>query len=565
MTRNDPLARVGTRRTRQTDRADPRQARNAAGGYVFELDDLARLRRFLVLGTDGGTYYASERELTRESAELVLRLARERPRELVDVIVETSLAGRAPRQQPCLFALAVAAATEDVEARRRALARLPAVARTGTHLFQFATYVELFRGWGPTLRRAVGDWYRRPLLVSDAVDGPSSYDRALRDLTYQVIKYRQRDGWTHRDLLRLAHPDPGDATDLKNLYEWVCRGFEVTADHRPALDLVWAYQQVQRTTDPRRVVELVREHRLPWEALPDWALTRAETWETLLDAGLPQTALLRQLPRLTRLGLIHPLGAWTQRVCEQLTDAERLRRARVHPLAVLTAHHTYEQGHGDQGRSTWTPSRPVLDALDAAFYASFGAVEPTGRRLMLALDVSGSMTVGRVARSPLTPREASAALALVTASVESSYEVVGFTSGGSQYFRPGYGWRGDSALTPLAISPRQRLADAVRAVSNLPFGGTDCALPMLHATRRGLEVDAFVIYTDSETWAGAVHPHQALREYRERSGIAARLVVVGLTSTGFTIADPADAGMLDVVGFDLATPQLVSDFVRGAT
>jgi 60 kDa SS-A/Ro ribonucleoprotein len=36
------------------------------------------------------------------------------------------------------------------------------------------------------------------------------------------------------------------------------------------------------------------------------------------------------------------------------------------------------------------------------------------------------------------------------------------------------------------------------------------------------------------------------------------------TCNGFSIADPNDPGMLDVVGFDTATPQLVSDFARGA-
>jgi 60 kDa SS-A/Ro ribonucleoprotein len=84
---------------------------------------------------------------------------------------------------------------------------------------------------------------------------------------------------------------------------------------------------------------------------------------------------------------------------------------------------------------------------------------------------------------------------------------------------------------------------------------------MLYALQRGLEVDAFVIYTDSETWAGAVHPSAALRRYREATGIAARLVVVGLTSTGFTIADPKDPGRLDVVGFDSTAPALIGDFV----
>jgi 60 kDa SS-A/Ro ribonucleoprotein len=68
-----------------------------------------------------------------------------------------------------------------------------------------------------------------------------------------------------------------------------------------------------------------------------------------------------------------------------------------------------------------------------------------------------------------------------------------------------------------------------------------------------------MIYTDSETWAGQVHPVQALRQYRDRMGVPAKLVVVGMASNGFSIADPNDAGMLDVVGFDTATPQVLAD------
>jgi len=38
------------------------------------------------------------------------------------------------------------------------------------------------------------------------------------------------------------------------------------------------------------------------------------------------------------------------------------------------------------------------------------------------------------------------------------------------------------------------------------------------------------------------------------------LVVVAMASNGFSIANPEDAGMLDVVGFDAATPALIADF-----
>jgi 60 kDa SS-A/Ro ribonucleoprotein len=214
----------------------------------------------------------------------------------------------------------------------------------------------------------------------------------------------------------------------------------------------------------------------------------------------------------------------------------------------------------------WTPVPAIVDALDAAFYTAFENVEPTDRRLLLALDVSGSMVGGSVAGVPgLSPRDASAALALVTAATESRYETVGFFSGKGGWKSGRSTWAGRvDGLTPLTISPRQRLDDVLRTIDGLPFGGTDCALPMLYAQARKLEIDTFVIYTDSETWAGDVHPARALADYRRASGIDARLIVVGMVSNGFSIADPNDPGMLDVVGFDTATPQLISDFARGA-
>jgi 60 kDa SS-A/Ro ribonucleoprotein len=211
-----------------------------------------------------------------------------------------------------------------------------------------------------------------------------------------------------------------------------------------------------------------------------------------------------------------------------------------------------------KGAGTWTPAREVVDALDGAFHLAFGGVQGTGRRMLLALDVSGSMTAPVHGLPFVSCREAAAAMALVTAATEPGYRAVAFTSGRYPSAHAGLG----TGLTPLTLSPRQRLDDVVRATSALAFGGTDCALPMVEALRRGWAVDAFVVYTDSETWAGSIHPAQALREYRERTGIAARLVVVAMASNGFSIADPDDAGMLDVVGFDTATPQVIADFVR---
>jgi 60 kDa SS-A/Ro ribonucleoprotein len=85
---------------------------------------------------------------------------------------------------------------------------------------------------------------------------------------------------------------------------------------------------------------------------------------------------------------------------------------------------------------------------------------------------------------------------------------------------------------------------------------------MLWAARNKLDVSAFITYTDSETWAGNIHPAQALRQYRNEFVSDAKAIVVGMTSNGFTLADPNDRGMLDVVGFDTAAPAVIADFVR---
>jgi 60 kDa SS-A/Ro ribonucleoprotein len=509
---------------------------NAAGGHAFAVSDWTRLDRFLVLGSEGGSYYASPRALTVENAVAVQRCIAQDGARAVAAIVAVSEGGRAPKQDPAIFALALAAASADLATRRAALAALPRVCRTGTHLFQFAEAVEAMRGWGRGLRRAVGGWYCA---------------KPVEALAFQAVKYRSRQGWSHRDLLRLAHPET-DEPARKALFDWICRGTVTEA----VPEIVHAFAQVQAEgVNGAAAAALVRSHGLPWEALPTGLMTSPAVNEALI-ARMPVGALVRQLGRLTAAGALAPFSEGTEHVRAVLSDRERILRARLHPMALLLALKTYASGHGQRGKLAWAPVGAIVEALNAAFYTAFSAVEPTGKRLVLALDVSGSMGGSTVAGSTLTAREAAAAMALVTAATEERWQVLGFTA------ESGRAWNEGSALTPLTIGPSMRLDQAVRATADLPFGATDCSLPMRWALERGVKADAFVVYTDSETWAGPVHPVQALRAYREKTGLPAKLVVVGLVSNGFSIADPGDPGMLDVVGFDAAAPAVIADFIR---
>lgn len=520
------------------------QVPNSAGGHAWEVDSMERLRRFLILGTEGGSYYAGERDLTKQALAGVRQAIAERPAEALGTIVDVSKRGRAPRNDEAIYALAIAASCPDEATRVKALYRLPDVCRTGTHLLQFARQVSTMRGHGRALNRALGEWYLRD----------------PREVAYQLVKYRQRDGWSHRDVLRLARPTPETALH-DELMHFATRGelkgkvFR-SGDDADALAPISAYLAAQKTSTPGETAALIAAYgsALPREALQSEHVADPDVQRALLAEGMPMIALMRNLGNLTRHGVIKPLGESNLDIAARLIDPGELRRSRLHPMQVLKALRTYADGGGYLSSNTWAPVPEIVAALDQAFGLAFDNVEPTGARHLLALDVSGSM-VNALMGGPLTCREGAAAMAMATARSGDPFHVVAFTGDGML--------RGPGRVEDLPVTAGQRLDDVVRMTSDLPFGPTDCALPMIDALERGLEVDVFVVYTDNETWHGSVHPAQALAEYRRRTGIPARLAIVGMVSNGFTIADPADPGMLDLVGFDASAPAVLAQFAAG--
>lgn len=526
----------GTASVPQSEPLDRRQVRNSAGGFTYALSDLDRLDRFLILGSEGGTYYASERALTRSNAAVVERLLAVDGLAVVARVVTLREEDRLPKLGPALLALAMALKLGDLPTRRAAAEAVPRVARTHTQLFQLATAVQVMGGWGRVTQRAFAKWYT---------------DMDARKVAYQAVKYQFREGWAGRDVLRMAHPRP-PSSDHDAVFRWMVNGWVGELPEQAPEDatrLLWAVEQARRAEDVGSIVTLIREHDLVRESIPTRFLNAPEVWEALLHSGrgMPMTAMLRNLAKMTAVGVLAPLSEPARFVAERLTDAEALRRARVHPIQVLSALRVYGRGRGVRGRLSWQPVGEIVDALDAAFGLAFGHIEPTGKRTLLALDVSGSMSWSEIAGVPgLTPREASAAMATVTLRSEPRVHTLAFSS----------------TLVPLRLGKADSLATVLGVVDRMPMGGTDVALPMVHATRQRLEVDTFVVYTDSETWFGDVHPARALQDYRQAMGIDARLIVVGMTATEFTVADPQDPGMLDVVGFDAAAPGIMADFAR---
>ena len=526
--------------------AKPTQVQNSCGAHVWAVNDWDRLNRFLILGAEGGTYYVGQMDLLKANHDVVLRLLKENGPKVVTTTTDISQAGRAYKNDPAVFVLALAATHGDEATKQAVREALPRVCRIGTHLFHWMQYTTALRGTGRMVRGAVADWYT-------AMDA----DR----LAYQAIKYQQRDGWSHRDLLRLAHAK-AQKKDQDAVFRWIVGGTKaleartvkrkvgkgVVERKYPSLkrylpDLIAAFEEA-KTADEKRLIALITDHGLPREAVPTEKLNSVAVWEALLQK-MPLTAMIRNLGKMTNVGLLKPLSAAAKLVSARLRDGDYLQKSRIHPMQVLLAAKTYGQGCGMKGNLTWTALGAVMTALDDAFYRTFANVRPVGKPMLIALDVSGSMG-SPIAGTPLSSCEAVTALALVHATVEpDNTHIFAFNEG----------------MQELPIRKGMTLADAMRYTESINGGGTNVSLAYEYALRHKLEVAGFVVMTDSETNAGP-HPFQRLREYRERHVADARSVVVATTSTSFSVNDPSDRYGLDVAGFDTAVPALIADFIR---
>lgn len=511
----------------QSEPESPKQVQNNAGGYSFKLDKWAQLERFLILGSEGGTYYASERDLTKENLTNLKACISSNGVKVVQEAVNILVNGRAPKLDPCLYAIALVAKTGNAMARSAALTAIPSVCKTGTQILHMANFINSIGGWGRGTRRAIANWFN---------------SRDSESLGYQVAKYQSRDGWAMRDLLRLSHVKPIDSNH-NSVYKWVLDG---TTDDGALPRTIEGFEKAKSAIDANQVVQYIADYKLPRECVPTKWLDNPVVWYQLLQS-MPVEATVRNLATMTKLGLFDDHEA-LELVTNRLGDKDIILKSKIHPIKILSAMETYKRGKGIKGSSTWKPVSSIIDALDAAFYSSFGCVTPTGKHHVLAFDVSGSMWSGDIGGVPgLVPAVAACAMGLITRAVEKRCTTAVFNNG----------------YSGIDLSARRRLDDNLtefRKYCN--GGGTDCSLPMLHAAKNKADVDCFVVYTDNETWAGNIHPHIALEKYRQACGHDAKLIVVGMTSNGFTIANPSDAGMLDVVGFDTATPQLMSDFAK---
>ena len=556
---------------------------NNAGGQSFQVSREQMFLRFLILGSDKPQYYApggDEKQSNLEHLTNILMMIEEgMGLDMVKTMIDVSVNARAPKQTYTFIALALCSLNNDLVLKTAANDSVQKICRIPTHLFEYIDLREKISlkmnkttGWGKAHRRTIGRWYNEHRGSNEL------------ELIKSCTKYANRHGYTHKDALRLCHSVP-NSNARKIIYSYLAKGFEesqkvskkITEKSMSndsllkiaeVLDHIIAVEEAKilKEDDENKMCELILKHGLVREHVPSNLLNSKKVWIQLLK-NTPLTALVRSLSKIGSIGITND-EEQCLKIVNKICDKEIIEGSKIHPIQLLSAHTIYSRGYGEKGSLSWSPNDKIVNALDQAFELSFKNVVPSNKRILNAIDVSGSMTAQCNGGSgmPITCHQGAAVMALMMARVEPFCHSVCFTisprkdSDGYGY----YSYGGTPDLTELPLRKETTLCEAFEMTQKSNFGMTDCAMPMIYALEKKMEIDTFIVYTDSETYYGKIHPFEALKKYRREMNLPhSKLVCVGMQSNGFTIADPTDPGMLDVIGFDGATPEIITNFSAG--
>lgn len=496
--------------------------KNNAGGYVFEVTPQDRLERFLLIGSEGGTYYVGERKLTEENATSIVNYIKTNGLKVVSTIVDFAENNRAPKADAGLFVLALAATYGNEDTKIASYAAISKVCHTSTHLFTFLANIQNLRGWSRGLRSGVAKFYT---------------SKTPEKLAYQLVKYRNRAGFTHKDALRLSHPKSNNA-DSNDLLGYAV-GKTSAEDTRNSL--VQAFEFAQ-TFSGEALVEVIREHRLTWEMVPNKQLNNPEVLKALLE-NMPTTALLRNLNRFSYNGLTESNNSTVKNIVNKFTDKVAVAGSGIHPLNVVNSMLTYASGHGVKGDKSWTPNQNIVDALGTTYELALKALIPTEKNILVAVDISGSMNTP-VGGMQMLASQIANVLAVTILKSEKNAELVWF----------------DTDLQNPTIGRRSSIEEILK---NSPHGGgTDCAQAFVHALNTKTKYDAILILTDSETWAGRAHGLDLLNKYRNTINKDVVVIEVALAANPSTTLPIDDKNVLRVVGFDASVVDVINSYLE---
>lgn len=506
--------------------AHPAEVRNPAGGYVFNMTEENAFRQFLVLGTRNGSFYVNENVLTAQATQRALLYIKSDPFRAIQIVEECIPV--AVNRDTLILALSMVLALDSLPpvTKSRARAVMQKVFNTPYDMYTFLNFHKSGdMGWGRAKTRTVAEYFERQV---------DSY------LVLMGLKYRQREGFTLLDAARLGHPKMGRATSKRNIiFRWAC-GMPWTDSQSAIAEELFIHedfdlQQIfvwieinQPENSERRVANLIRDFRLPRECVPTHFLNSAEVWEALL-VNMPVQAVLRNMGKMSSIHV-----DFLPRL-----EVALARDTRLHPLDILKAFAVYKQGHGDRGKLSWMPRMDVIKCLLNEYNRRLNTMPPRQERLLIAVDVSGSMEFNR----PFGDLHTSHWAYMLAVSLQRQYpnsKIVGYSEKmiepNESYMKGEIDVEGFTSLTWRDMWYGEN------------GGGTNESAVLPTISQQPHEpFDAVVFISDGDTWMGDGHPFQTVADYRAAFNPNLVSVCFTITAQGQTRNEPDDALSFDLI------------------
>jgi len=503
--------------------------KNYAGGYAFPTSEAEMLKRFLILGADTRTYYVNEKVQVDNFLDTVKKVVDADPNMAIDLAIHAS--NNAPRIDPAIFTLAVATTSQDEKARSRALKAINEVCRIPTHYFKMARFIRQLRGWSPQVSAAFNKYY---------------HGTPVAKLAYHAVKYKQREGFSHRDLLRLCHPK-AHSEKRNQIFKYMTSG---TCDFDPQ-DEVFYPILGERLINGEFVSEvsalgIISKYGLTEEMIPD-KFKGKMVWDALAP-NMGSQAWLRNIVRMASDGYID-IGTTGVTTFLEKFHRENVEKTRLHPIDFLKAYVAYRdgifmgKGHAyDFNVVPWVTQR----LWDGIYYA-IPNMKPTNRKILLAYDHSGSMTSPvDFAGVMMAPADMQVILGLLYTKVEPATLSISF----------------GTSVKEHSFTPSTTLDEITNAIPK--YGeGTDCSLPIKWLLDKKLKVDALIEFTDQMSWFGTGHVSEWAKKYRQEVNPDFRFVIYQMQPYPTQLTDKNDPLSMGVVGLDTSAVELVGAFLRG--
>lgn len=455
---------------------------------------------------------------------------------------------------PVAYVLAKCARHSDREISQQAYRLLPEICKTPSHLFLFHFYCKQalhLNGWPRSHRKAIAAWYTEN----------KQYREDVVHLARHITKYGRRHGISQKKMIKSSHPKPPNVK-FDFVFRYVTRGlrstnvkFSTTDSKKDMSDdcegFIRDYNAI-KSEDVQEgfLIDIIKKWRLSWEHVPATFLRSVEVWRAiLLNTQMPVTAMIRNLVRMTILGLLQP-GSYEENVfCTRLENSSILEQANIHPFHVLTALSAYRKGSqkSREGEDIqWDVNERVVQALLEAIL-KIHPVPHSNKRLLVAIDTTSEMAKN-IGSSWVTIKMAAATLAFQIHCSSPRSKVVTFST----------------TTQDLCFQVNGSVLDIENALEeiNQSTENNDVifSVPFAHARQNQDLYDGIILLTSEIDTDNAATIRESFLEYRQQRNTQAKCVVITYRQSKH-VGLEEDLNILDIEGADACAAKEIIEFI----